>query len=121
VTLITDRSSIVDKKLIAVYTSQTTPQKDGLAILPPGAKTHDLIVSFKGARVPFVIRLAKETMGLRGQQETKENLEKDDLFIFMECRIIGECLINRFEDFVKDQIDTNSTVTVSPARAFAIY
>jgi hypothetical protein len=120
VALITDKSSVVDGKLIAMYTSQTTPQKDGLAILPPGAKTHDLIVSFEGARVPFVVRCAKETRSLRGQQETKENLEKDNLLIFVECRIIGECLINGLRDFVKDQADANSTVTVSPGKAFVI-
>jgi len=96
VSVITANSSIVDGKIIAIYTSSATSQKH-LALLPARTQRDDLIICFRGARVPFVVRTNTEAADGVLREDISNNLTMDEDINIMGCEIVGECLVNGFE------------------------
>ncbi|OHE97089.1 hypothetical protein CORC01_07530 [Colletotrichum orchidophilum] len=75
---VTDRTSTIENKRIGVFVSLIDPISEfRRIILPNGSKKDDLIVSIRGARVPFVVRVA-------------------DGNAISQYELVGECLINEF-------------------------
>jgi hypothetical protein len=102
-----------------VYKSLPTTQSDrpeGLAMLPARAKLGDLLVYLRGARVPFAVRYIPEAKRSGQSSEVLQwkkisqklgvNFETE----FLACRIVGECLVNGFDEFVQED-DTASNDT----------
>lgn len=121
--VIFDSSSIVDGKLLASYTSFIDPMIENLTILPPQTTCGDYIVSFRGARVPFVVRPTRKMFcdvgGIselnkeKGKGKIKGTGQegKESLLDIHSCRLVGECVANGFRDFVTDEAgrgDSNS-------------
>lgn len=111
--VIIDYSSVVDGKLIAVYTSLIGEPVERLAILPPRAREGDYIVAFRGARVPYVVRKMASAIEEKrtSAKEKEKGQEKDGLLHIYNCYFVGECLANGIRDFVTDEVgreDSNS-------------
>jgi hypothetical protein len=126
-----DKSSILDWKRIGLCASSTKTlgisskdqEEDRLMILPPQARFGDLVVYFRGARVPFVVRRSESPCPLAReiqQMEVKQKLEELGVdcssYDLEQCTIIGECLVNGFGDLVKDEVTTTSEENWSPLK-----
>lgn len=124
-----DRSSILDWNQIGLCsavtelpTSPTNMEEDRLMILTPGAKFGDLVVYFRGARVPFVVRRSESPQSLEReirQMEVKEGLKSLGVRCTAElehCRIIGDCLVNGFGEMARDEVATTSEDKWSPLK-----
>jgi hypothetical protein len=118
VTVIIDKSSFVGRKRMAVYKWLHAAQRslslsEGLAMLPAGAEVGDLLVYLRSARVAFVIRLSQRAQrvgGLLQRLKIRQKLGANMEIEFLECTIIGECLVNRFDEFLQED-DTTSENT----------
>jgi hypothetical protein len=126
-----DKSSVLDRKRIGLCTSSTQPlgisstdqEEDRLMILPPLAKFGDLVVYFRGARVPFVVRRSESPYPLERenqQMEVKQKLEGLGVdcssYELEQCVIIGECLVNGFGDLARDEVTTTGEENWSPLK-----
>ncbi|PMD45461.1 hypothetical protein L207DRAFT_508342 [Hyaloscypha variabilis F] len=124
-----DKSSILDGKRIGLCSTATKPLtsvinsvEDRLIILPPGAKFGDLVVYFRGARVPFIVRRTESPSPL--EQETRRTQAKEklkdlgvDCSVELEhCKIIGEALVNGFGELARDEVEMNSVKKWSPLK-----
>ncbi|KAE9375837.1 hypothetical protein N431DRAFT_437312 [Stipitochalara longipes BDJ] len=124
-----DKSSILDWKQIGLCSSVTKPitsvinsEEDRLMILPPQAKFGDLVVYFRGARVPFVVR-RPESPSIYEQEirqaEVKEQLKSlgVDCTVELEhCVIVGEALVNGFGELARDEVAMISEDKWSPLK-----
>ena len=128
---IIDKSSILDWKRIGLCTSWAKPlgiaatnsREERLMILPPQAKFGDLVVYFRGAQVPFIVRRTKFSEPSSReieQMEMKQKLEglgvdcsSSDL---IQCTIIGESLVNGFGELARDEVAMTSNDKWSPLK-----
>jgi hypothetical protein len=63
---------------------------------------EDLLVYLRGARVPFVVRVAEGPVELLEGGIVRRRRDVDSGFGFLKCSIVGECLVNGFDKFVQD-------------------
>jgi Heterokaryon incompatibility protein (HET) len=124
-----DKSSILDWKRIGLCTSvpkpctsDTHPAEDRLMILPPDAELGDLVVYFRGGRVPFVVRRSEPPFPLEREtrhMEVKEGLKAlgvDCISELVHCKIIGECLVNGFGELARDEVARTTEDEWSPLK-----
>lgn len=100
--VITDKESIVDGKRLAVCAMETEPVRQ-LALVPSMAHEGDLVVQFSGSRVPFVV---KDTPSVAWPGE---EVDPGGLSVPLKqttCQLVGECLLNEFEELSEDKMDT---------------
>ncbi|KAG8158587.1 hypothetical protein KVR01_011709 [Diaporthe batatas] len=113
-----DAESIVDGRRLATCVTDTVSDSgssgDGagqLALVPASARTGDVIIQISGARVPFVVRkLSDERLsidiGTDGDELSPERLIKAIKSRSFPWKLIGECLLNDFEELAEDFMDS---------------
>jgi hypothetical protein len=114
VTVIRDKESILDGKSISLMASlpTTTPTYEGLAVLPPVGRKDDLIVLFKGSRVPFLVRPKDDPMLVNEWRDSVSRLvESVDSASCGVGLIVGECLVNDYVDLGTSE-NGNETVFI---------
>jgi len=93
---ITDKDSLLDWKVIAIC---ETLGGEELASVPLACRDGDWIVLFKGARVPFIVRSIPFQRPLHDWVENVPTFAQSKAVDeFQQCEIIGECLVNRYQD-----------------------
>jgi hypothetical protein len=75
--------------------------------LPGDSRANDCVVYFRGARVPPVVREIGQSVPHPKVASCKLRQVRKQLLIhknitFMHCKIIGECVINGFEDIEEE-------------------
>ncbi|KAK1701766.1 heterokaryon incompatibility protein-domain-containing protein [Colletotrichum acutatum] len=105
---VTDRTSMLENKSIGSYNRTVDPlSKFHKVVLPPGARRNDLIVSLRGARVPFVVRPMVDSHVAVEMEEAYlfpllragfDLLCIEDPAFLGHCKLVGECLVNEYED-----------------------
>jgi hypothetical protein len=113
-----DEESIVDGRRLAVCRNETTTDADSsnqaagqLALVPGSAKEGDVIIQISGARVPFVVRkrptdwsnVAGATDTVTSSQESLVRVLKSWTFPW---ELVGDCLLNGFEELAEQAMDT---------------
>lgn len=106
-TTIIDKESIVDGKKLARCIA-AADSSEQLALVPEVAKEGDLVVQLSGSRVPFVIRpvfvaWAEEALNVHVTVTFMERLAGRQV----DCRLIGECVFNGFEETFEDITSTS--------------
>lgn len=113
-----DEGSIVDGRRLATCVKE--PSTDSkisgddagqLALVPGSAKTGDVIIQISGARVPFVIRKRSDerssvTVDMDGDSMSPEGLIRALKSRSLPWKLVGECLLNGFEELDEDSMDT---------------
>jgi Heterokaryon incompatibility protein (HET) len=92
--VIIDSHSIVDNRRFVLYQSQVgpgaipslSPDLMKLALASTGVEPGDIIISLKGARLPYVVR------------ELPHGMETVQALSATRCVLIGECLIDDFRE-----------------------
>jgi hypothetical protein len=64
-------------------------------------------VYLRGARVPFVVRVAEGPVELLEGGIVRRRRDVDSGFGFLKCSIVGECLVNGFDKFVQRSFKRN--------------
>lgn len=104
--IITDKESIVDGKRLAVCAMETEPVRQ-LALVPSMAHEGDFVVQISGSRVPFIV---KDTPGVAWPGEEVDPSVLSGLSVVplkqTTCQMVGECLLNDFEELAEDKMDT---------------
>lgn len=100
--VITDKESIVDGKRLAICAMETGTVRQ-LALVPSMAHEGDLVIQISGARVPFIV---KHTPGVAWPGETVNRSTLSVPLKQTTCQIVGECLLNDFEELAEDKMDT---------------
>ncbi|KAH8783001.1 heterokaryon incompatibility protein-domain-containing protein [Diaporthe sp. PMI_573] len=101
--VITDKESVVDGKRLAICAMETEGVRQ-LALVPSMAHELDFVIQISGCRVPFVV---KATPGVAWPGETVDlSKYSGTLKQTTTCQIVGECLLNDFEELPKDKMDT---------------
>ena len=104
VDVIIDRSSIVDQRCFAKFTTEGDGDEINVALVPQAADEGDLVIAIHGARLPFIVREIVDDPQLHEEEAERllENKAPRRHFQF-----IGECLFNDFElyDSVADAAD----------------
>ncbi|KAI3542625.1 hypothetical protein CSPX01_06830 [Colletotrichum filicis] len=105
---VTDRTSMLENKSIGAYNRTAgSPSELHKVVLPPGARKNDLMVLLRGARVPFVVRPITDSHVAMDVGETQlshllrsgfDLLCLGNVAFFGHCKLVGECLINEYED-----------------------
>ncbi|KAF4785924.1 heterokaryon incompatibility [Colletotrichum scovillei] len=105
-----DKTSMLENKSIGAYNRTIDPLSEfHTVVLPPGAKRNDLVVSLRGARVPFVVRPMADSHVAMDVEETDllsllrsgfDLLCLKDVSFLGHCKLVGECLINGYEDIL---------------------
>lgn len=113
-----DEESIVDGRRLAIIVNETDTDADEsehaagqLALVPGSASEGDMIIQISGARVPFVIRKEESewlqvdstTKRVSSSEKTHPRTLKSWTFPW---ELIGECLLNGFEELAEDDMDT---------------
>ncbi|KAK1846110.1 heterokaryon incompatibility [Colletotrichum chrysophilum] len=110
VNFITDKSSAVERKRIGTFDNHVTRDDSCRVILPPGSCLGDLVVSFRGARVPFVIRRLGEASNYYSEKTGVSSKSPFEIRAFLRgmrferCKLIGECLVNDFT-YLTDSVE----------------
>lgn len=115
---VTDEESIVDERKLAVCVCEPAPDSDGsgqdpgqLALVPGGSEEGDVVIQISGARVPFVVRrrandwsdfTASRSVASPIREGSKRSMKS---WVF-PWELIGECLLNGFEELAEDAMDT---------------
>lgn len=102
--VITDKESIVDGKRLAICEMKREAVRK-LALVPSMAHEGDLVIQISGSRVPFIV---KDTPGVAWPGEEVDPSVLSLLPVplkQMTCQIVGECLLNDFEEFAEDKMD----------------
>ena len=78
---------------------------EGLALLPSRKLNTRyagkyLIVYLRGSRVPFLVRQTGSSAHLNDKRQVREGLSS--ALQVEHCAIFGECLVNGFDEIVKD-------------------
>lgn len=85
---------------------ETEPVRQ-LALVPSMAHEGDFVVQISGSRVPFVI---KDTPNVAWPGEEVDPSVLSGLFATplkqTTCQLVGECLLNDFEELPEDKMDT---------------
>jgi hypothetical protein len=102
VATVVDENSILEHRSFATFAnaellSQFRWSSEDLALVNNRTKSKDLIVSLKGARVPFVVRVLDRELNYRTMNWIA--LLSTSREQPLECKLIGECLIDRYECF----------------------
>ena len=103
-----DPPSIIETKRVAAYqrfNERSEVVSEGLALLPSRKLNTRyagkyLIVYLRGSRVPFLVRQTGSSAHLNDKRQVREGLSsalQDE-----HCAIFGECLVNGFDEIVKD-------------------
>lgn len=104
--IITDKESIVDGKRLAICEMETEPVRQ-LALVPSMAHEGDFVVQISGSRVPFIV---KYTPGVAWPGEEVDPSVLCGLSVLAlkqtTCQMVGECLLNDFEELAEDKMDT---------------
>ncbi|PVH85130.1 hypothetical protein DL98DRAFT_607686 [Cadophora sp. DSE1049] len=108
VAVVRDKGSIVESKRVAVYqrfNDREEVESEGLALLPSRTVANSdrskyLIVYLRGARTPFLIHQNASSVDLEDKRKVREGL--NSTFQLENCTMFGECLVNGFDDIVKD-------------------
>ncbi|KAG6364540.1 hypothetical protein INS49_006141 [Diaporthe citri] len=103
--VITDKESIVDGKRLAICDMETEAVRQ-LALVPSIAHEGDLVIQISGSRVPFIV---KDTPGVAWPGEEVDPSVFSVLPVPLKqttCQIVGECLLNDFEELGEDKMDT---------------
>lgn len=119
---VTDDDSIVDGRKLAVCldiqsTRTGAPEElaGQIALVPSGAEEGDTIIQISGARVPFVVRKQandwSDFPGIRGVASPIEDPIEEGYMRVMKSftfpwELIGDCLLNEFEELADDAMDT---------------
>lgn len=113
-----DEESIVDGRRLAIIRNETDTDADEsehaagrLALVPGSASEGDMIIQISGARVPFVIRkgendwteIASITKRTTSFGSSYSKPMKSWTFPW---ELIGECLLNGFEELAENDMDT---------------
>ncbi|POS74938.1 hypothetical protein DHEL01_v206674 [Diaporthe helianthi] len=118
-----DEESIVDGRRLATCVKECVTNSaaaggdtggDGtgqLALVPASAKKGDVIIQISGARVPFVVRKQSDersstNIDIDGDSLTPERLIRALKARSFPWKLIGECLLNDFEELGEDSMDT---------------
>lgn len=124
-TIVRDRDSIVDRRLVGVYEAlrvSAWPSRPDLApsvgrssrdrsssnliLLPPTASFNDLVVYFPGAKVPFLVRPTSTSRILTSGDARRISGDLPHLTLTEQlttCELIGECWINNFDQIAREQ------------------
>ncbi|CAM1503622.1 Fc.00g012130.m01.CDS01 [Cosmosporella sp. VM-42] len=123
--VVNDRNSIIDQRLIGVYTSidgddqhfgdgsgapdsGTGPQSRNAhpVLLPSSARFSDLVAYFPGAEVPFIIRPRMTCPIMDSSVEEMLTCGSlpflDCTELYTECELIGECWINNLDTIIRE-------------------
>lgn len=104
--IITDKESIVDGKRLAFCALETEPVRQ-LALVRSMAHEGDFVVQISGSRVPFII---KDTPNVAWPGEEVDPSVLSGLCAIplkqTTCQLVGECLLNDFEELTEDKMDT---------------
>lgn len=116
--IVTDDESIVDGRKLGVCVDNKSTRTGAseevagqLALVPGGAEEGDTIIQISGARVPFVVRKQANDLsdfpGIRGVASPIEEgyMRVIKSFTF-PWELIGDCLLNEFEELSDDAMDT---------------
>lgn len=116
---VVDEGSIVDGRRLATCVSEPSTYSDAsgddapgqLALVPGSAKAGDVIIQISGARVPFVVRKLSDerssiTVDMDGDSLSPEVLIRALKARSLPWKLIGECLLNGFEELAEDCMDT---------------
>lgn len=103
--IFTDKESIVDGKRLVVCSMETEPVQQ-LALVPSMAHEGDLVVQISGSRVPFIVT---KTPGVAwpGEEVDPSLLSRMSAVPLKHttCQLVGECLLNDFEELPEDKMD----------------
>lgn len=102
--VITDKESIVDGKRLAICEMKRESVRQ-LALVPSMAHEGDLVIQISGSRVPFIV---KDAPGVAWPGEEADPSVLSLLPVplkQMTCQIVGECLLNDFEELAEDKMD----------------
>lgn len=115
---VTDEESLIDERKLAVCVHDPAPGSDEsgqdagqLALIPGGSEEGDMVIQISGARVPFVVRRrANDWSDFTASKsvaspiiEGRKRAMKSWIFPW---ELIGECLLNGFEELAEDAMDT---------------
>jgi hypothetical protein len=117
---VTHNQSIVDGRKLAVCGNRTfnaaedSGQATGqLVLVPASAKEGDAVIQISGARVPFVVRggYTDWMSSTAGKSMNSDKLPKESNVYALNAgvfqgKLVGECLLNRFEELAEDDMDT---------------
>jgi hypothetical protein len=110
VATVIDENSILENRSFATFGGLYTPDDpkllqqlswplEELALVNTKASAGDLIVALKGARVPYVVRALDYPFGFRHNTSSLKELLLASQKQPIKCRLIGECLIDKYERF----------------------
>ena len=108
VAVVRDKTSIIETKRVAAYqrfNERSEVVSEGLALLPSRKLNTRyagkyLIVYLRGSRVPFLVRQTGSSAHLNDKRQVREGLSS--ALQVEHCAIFGECLVNGFDEIVKD-------------------
>lgn len=115
---VTDEESLVDDRKLAVCVREPAPgsddpgQEEGhLALVPGGAEEGDTVIQISGARVPFVVRKrANDWSDFTGSRNVASPIREGYMMVMKSWtfpwELVGECLLNGFEEMAEDAMDT---------------
>lgn len=105
--IITDKESIVDGKRLAVCATFDTEPVRQLALVPSMAHEGDFVIQISGSRVPFVVKSTPD-VAWPGEEVDPSVLSGLCAICLkaMTCQLVGECLLNDFEELTEDKMDT---------------
>lgn len=117
---IVDKDSIVDGKKLAICVTTKAPYNH-LALVPRIAEEGDLVVQMGGSRVPFVVGAPADSQpNVKLSLARGVNRRKFASCLRvrwgwwavkrLRCRLVGECVLNGFEELPGDSMPTRLTV-----------
>ena len=108
VAVVRDKGSIVETKRVAAYqrfNETDEVELEGLALLPSRTVSdldgsRNLIVYLRGSRVPFLVHQNIIGTDLEHKRQIRKGLNA--ILQIENCTMIGECLVNGFDDIAED-------------------
>ncbi|OAA77581.1 Heterokaryon incompatibility [Akanthomyces lecanii RCEF 1005] len=112
--IVRDRSSIIDARLIGLFAKEDAEDtKARCVLLPETAEPGDVVVYFPGAKVPFLLRSCVDDGKAKQLYESKDywkelaagklpHLNGSERFIW--GHLLGECWINEFDKLACEEM-----------------